>query len=143
MLHDAFEGVAWPHSFEAVAVTLNGTCWPLVQAGMTRLRVQFTDCPALTPGNDCCWPSMSIVMSSASEPQFVAEPLTVIAAPGQAAAGLHSAAADTQGGALQVTLASACAVAARPPPLMQSELNVPVTSTTFVTWPKHSAEAFA
>src|SRR5688572_6728105 len=96
--HEAFDGVAVPHSFVAVAVTLNGTCWPEVQAGMTSSRTQLTVCPAATPGNDCDWPSIVIVMSSASEPQFVAEPRTVIAAPGQAAAGLHSAAAWTQGG---------------------------------------------
>ena len=132
-----------PQAFDAFAITLNVTDWPEVQAGIVRFAVQFTDPPALTPGKDCCWPSMSITMSSDSVPQFVAEPLTVIAEPGQAASGLHSAAAETQGGALQVTVASACAVVDTPPPLTQAVLNVPVTSTTFTTAPKHSAEAFA
>src|SRR5262245_32575959 len=78
-------------------------------------------------------------MVSGSSEQFLTVPETVTSAPGQAA-GVTELVSSTQGLALQVTEASACAPTALEPPLMQFELNVPSTSTTFVTVPKHSAE---
>ena len=54
---------------------------------------------------------MSMTMSSLSTPQFVAEPLTVMAEPGQAEAGLHSAAAETHGTWRHSTLTVSLSVA--------------------------------
>jgi hypothetical protein len=102
-VHLSVDGLASPHGLVAVALTLNDTLSPDVHSRRTIERNQLTVCPAGTAGNDCCWPSIVIVMSAASVPQFFAEPVTVMGVPGHAAGGLHSALAWTHGPWRQIT----------------------------------------